>query len=122
MTTTFTSSSSSSFQFVNFILFYSLVLLYFVSAYFFLYDFSEIKRSSRKSRNPLSHLVLKSLIKNMAHIYKSPFPDIDIPEISITEFTTSKFDGYGDRTALVDGASGRSLTYKQLASLIRKVR
>ena len=53
---------------------------------------------------------------------RSPYPDVDIPEVSLTEFLFA--DGFGDRAdspAFLDGGSGNSITYTELAGMIEKI-
>jgi acyl-CoA synthetase (AMP-forming)/AMP-acid ligase II len=52
---------------------------------------------------------------------RSPFPDLEIPDVSFTDFVLSRAHEFGDKPALVDGASGRTITYKQLASSVGMV-
>lgn len=47
-------------------------------------------------------------------IFKSPYPDIAIPEIAFTDFLFQNAMQYPDKAALIDGPSGRTLTYGQL--------
>jgi len=54
-------------------------------------------------------------------IIKSTSPDVTIPEISITDYVLRHADRLGDKPALIDGPSGRTLTYRQLAEGIRRV-
>ena len=51
-------------------------------------------------------------------VYSSPLPDIDIPEITVTEYVLRHAADSPDRVALMDGPSGRSYTYGQLAGMI----
>ncbi|MGI9196236.1 MAG: 4-coumarate--CoA ligase family protein [Candidatus Nanopelagicales bacterium] len=51
-------------------------------------------------------------------IYRSPLPDVEIPDVPITEFVLRWADRVPDRPALVDGPSGRTYTYSQLAAMI----
>jgi acyl-CoA synthetase (AMP-forming)/AMP-acid ligase II len=52
---------------------------------------------------------------------RSPFPDVDIPELSLTEFVLGRAGQHGDRIALIDGLSGRTITYSALAESVRRV-
>lgn len=52
-------------------------------------------------------------------IFRSPFPDVEIPDVSLTEFVLGGAAGLADRPALIDGVSGRVLTYAQLAGAVR---
>jgi len=48
-------------------------------------------------------------------IFRSPHPDIEIPEnISLPDFIFQDAGPFADRPALIDGPSGRSLSYGQL--------
>ena len=53
-------------------------------------------------------------------IYRSPLPDVDIPEVPVTEFILRRAAEVPDRPALVDGPSGRTYTYAVLAEMIRR--
>ncbi|MCA1647037.1 MAG: AMP-binding protein [Chloroflexi bacterium] len=55
-----------------------------------------------------------------AHIIRCQFPDVEIPEVSLTEFVLSTAAARGERPALVDGPSGRVVTYAQLVGLVRR--
>jgi acyl-CoA synthetase (AMP-forming)/AMP-acid ligase II len=52
---------------------------------------------------------------------RSPWPDINIPEVSVTEFALRHADRLGSQPAVVDGLSGRILTLAQLADSVRRV-
>src|ERR671916_1605852 len=52
-------------------------------------------------------------------IFRSPFPDVEIPDVSLTEFVLGGAAGRAERPALIDGVSGRVLTYGQLAGAVR---
>jgi acyl-CoA synthetase (AMP-forming)/AMP-acid ligase II len=54
-------------------------------------------------------------------IFESPYPDVEIPDVPLTEFLLERIQPYGDKAALIDGPSGRTLTYTQLAGAIRLV-
>ena len=53
-------------------------------------------------------------------IFRSPHPDITIPNISLTRFVLRHADRLAEKPALIDGASGRSLTYGKLAGDVRR--
>lgn len=52
-------------------------------------------------------------------IFRSPFPDVEIPDVSLTEFVLGGAAERAERPALIDGVSGRVLTYAQLAGAVR---
>ncbi len=54
-------------------------------------------------------------------IFKSPFPSIALPEVPLHDFVLSKARQFPDKAALIDGPSGRTITYKQLAGGIQMV-
>lgn len=54
-------------------------------------------------------------------IFESPYPDVEIPDVPLTEFLLERIQSYGDKAALIDGPSGRTLTFTQLAGAIRLV-
>ena len=51
-------------------------------------------------------------------IIRSPFPDIDIPDVGLPEFLFSDLGDAQDAVAFVDGPSGREMTYGQLAGAV----
>ena len=53
-------------------------------------------------------------------IFRSPYPDVAISNSSVTTFALRRSTEFADRTALIDGSSGATVTYKELASSIRK--
>ena len=53
------------------------------------------------------------------HIYRSPFPEVTIPEVPLADFVLAHAAERGDKPALIDGASGRTITYAQLATGVR---
>jgi 4-coumarate--CoA ligase len=56
----------------------------------------------------------------MTQIFTSPFPDVDIPDVGIHQLILDAADRNGDRMAIIDGPSGRSMTYAELADAIRR--
>ena len=51
-------------------------------------------------------------------VYRSPYPDIDIPSAALAEFVLAGARARGDRAALVDGLTGRTIGYAELADLV----
>ena len=47
-------------------------------------------------------------------IYRSPYPDVTAPEIGYTHFILEKAHSLGDKPALIDGVTGRTLTFAQV--------
>ncbi len=54
-------------------------------------------------------------------IYRSPFPDVTIPDVPFHTFVMEPFSTYGRHRALVDGFSGLTLTYDDLRRLVNNV-
>jgi 4-coumarate--CoA ligase len=53
-------------------------------------------------------------------IHHSPLPDVTIPEQPLTPFVLRRVADLPDKPALIDGASGRTLTYAQLDDAVRR--
>lgn len=54
-------------------------------------------------------------------IFRSPYPDIAIPDLPLAPFALRHSERLADRPALIDAASGRVLTYQVLAAEVRAV-
>jgi acyl-CoA synthetase (AMP-forming)/AMP-acid ligase II len=52
-------------------------------------------------------------------IFRSRFPDVVIPEVGLAEFVIGRAAEFGDRPALIDGPTGRTVTYAGLARTVR---
>jgi acyl-CoA synthetase (AMP-forming)/AMP-acid ligase II len=52
-------------------------------------------------------------------ILESIYPAVDVPDVSLTEFVLGRADARGAKVAVVDAATGHSLTYGELADLVR---
>jgi acyl-CoA synthetase (AMP-forming)/AMP-acid ligase II len=53
-------------------------------------------------------------------IFRSPFPEVSVPDVPLTEFVFSRAGRLADKPALVDGVSGRVVTYARLVEQIKK--
>ena len=51
-------------------------------------------------------------------VYSSPHPDVDIPDVSLPSFILEDFDDRATQPALVDGPTGRTLTYGELKKAV----
>ncbi len=49
---------------------------------------------------------------------RSPYPDVEIPDVSLTAFLFGDFGDRIDAPAFVDGASGRAITFGELAGMV----
>lgn len=54
-------------------------------------------------------------------IYRSPFPDIEIPDVALTPHVFGQMDRFGQKAAMVDGPTGRTYTFAELVGASRKV-
>ena len=54
-------------------------------------------------------------------IFRGPFPEVAIPEVPITSFVFQNAKERGDKPALIDGPTGRVITYSELAESISRV-
>ena len=54
-------------------------------------------------------------------IFKSPHPDVTVPDISVPAFVMQHAARLADKPAIIDAASGASLTYGQLEEMIRRL-
>ncbi|MCI0488886.1 MAG: 4-coumarate--CoA ligase family protein [Blastocatellia bacterium] len=52
-------------------------------------------------------------------IFRSPHPDVEIPARPLTQFVFQRAERLADKPALIDGPSGRTITYSQLAGATR---
>ncbi|WP_236791317.1 AMP-binding protein [Amycolatopsis sp. GM8] len=51
-------------------------------------------------------------------IHRSPLPDIEIPDLTLTEYVIDGAACFGDKPALVDAATGETITYAELRSSV----
>jgi acyl-CoA synthetase (AMP-forming)/AMP-acid ligase II len=54
-------------------------------------------------------------------IFRGPYPDVHIPEAPLTPFVLQRAEALGDKAALIEGPTGRVVTYAQLAQSVRRV-
>ncbi|MFT5392945.1 MAG: acyl-CoA synthetase (AMP-forming)/AMP-acid ligase II, partial [Gammaproteobacteria bacterium] len=52
-------------------------------------------------------------------IITSESPDVEIPDIPVTEYVLRHAERLADKPALIDGPSGRTMTFGELAGAIR---
>jgi acyl-CoA synthetase (AMP-forming)/AMP-acid ligase II len=53
-------------------------------------------------------------------IIRSPYEDVGLPPVPLHEFVLGRAAGRGGRAALIDGPTGRVLTYAELAGSVRR--
>jgi acyl-CoA synthetase (AMP-forming)/AMP-acid ligase II len=54
-------------------------------------------------------------------IITSPYPDVAIPKVDITSYVLARAEELGDKPALIDGPTGRTITFAGLAKGIESV-
>lgn len=54
-------------------------------------------------------------------VISSPYPSVDIPDVSVTDFVLGRAREFGDAPALIDGPSGRRMSYAELADLTERL-
>ena len=54
-------------------------------------------------------------------VFASPLPDVEIPDVPLTEYVLAKAGALGDKPALIDGPSGRTIAYAALAAGVRSL-
>src|SRR4051812_13392788 len=52
-------------------------------------------------------------------IHRSPLPDVEIPEVALPGYVLHRARELGDKPALIDGPTGRVLTYAALDQQVR---
>ncbi|HJR08587.1 MAG TPA: 4-coumarate--CoA ligase family protein [Pyrinomonadaceae bacterium] len=52
-------------------------------------------------------------------IFRSPYPTIELPDVPLTPFVLAGARVRGDKPALIDAASGRTITYRQLFDYVQ---
>ena len=53
-------------------------------------------------------------------IFRSPYPDVVIPETTVTTFVLRRAQELAQKTALIDGTTGATTSYGELATAIRR--
>jgi len=54
-------------------------------------------------------------------IFRSPYKEVTIPEVSLTQLVLRRAEELADKPALIDGATNRVLTYGELRDSVRRV-
>ena len=54
-------------------------------------------------------------------IFRGPFPDVTVPEVSLTDFVMRDITQRFSKPALIEGPTGRTITYGELQRSIREV-
>src|SRR3979411_2031239 len=53
-------------------------------------------------------------------IFRSPYPDVAIPEVALTKFVLQRAAELGDKPALIEGPTGCVISYAKLAESIKR--
>src|ERR1051325_10061441 len=54
-------------------------------------------------------------------VFRSPYPDVELPDVPLHELLFADLGERADRVALVAGSSGASLTYARLAGAVDRL-
>ncbi len=54
-------------------------------------------------------------------IHRSPFPDVEIPDVHVSTFVLRHAADMADEPALIDGPTGRTITYGQLLGMTQRL-
>jgi acyl-CoA synthetase (AMP-forming)/AMP-acid ligase II len=54
-------------------------------------------------------------------IYSSPLPDVEIPDLPLSGYVLAGAADWGDKPALIDGVSGRALSYADVETAVRSL-
>jgi acyl-CoA synthetase (AMP-forming)/AMP-acid ligase II len=54
-------------------------------------------------------------------IFSSPYPDVAIPELALSDFVLERAEEFGDKPAIIDGPTGRQLSYLELVDAVKRV-
>lgn len=57
----------------------------------------------------------------VSHLFNSPMPELDIPDIPVTEFVMRQAAILPDQAAVIDGITGDSLSFKELYTRTRQL-
>ncbi|MGH3589333.1 MAG: AMP-binding protein, partial [Pseudonocardia sp.] len=52
---------------------------------------------------------------------RSPYPDVEIPDVSLVDFLFTDFGERAGAQAFIDGASGAALTFAELHGMVGKI-
>jgi acyl-CoA synthetase (AMP-forming)/AMP-acid ligase II len=63
---------------------------------------------------------VQSAETRQARIIRSQFPDVEIPNVTITEWVLGNAAQRGDKPAIIDGPTGRTISYKQLVESVKR--
>ena len=44
-------------------------------------------------------------------IHRSPYPDLEIPNVALHDYLLGHAEQHADKAALIDGTTGRAVTY-----------
>ena len=53
--------------------------------------------------------------------HRSPLPDVDIPDVPLSTYALGSAADLADKAALIDGSSGRVMTYGELDQATRRL-
>ena len=54
-------------------------------------------------------------------ILRSPYPDVRVPDVPLHRFVLARASALGEKPALIDGPTGRTVSYRQLGAAVDRV-
>ena len=70
---------------------------------------------------PIQSGVVAAALQIPFMIFRGPYPEVSIPEVSLTDFIFNATGPIKDKAALIDGPSGRTVTYGEFEHAVRRV-
>src|SRR5579871_5505788 len=65
--------------------------------------------------------MVAEITRKAERIIRCEYPDVEIPDVSIPEFVLGHAAERGEKVAIIDGGTGRTLTYAQVVDQVRRV-
>jgi acyl-CoA synthetase (AMP-forming)/AMP-acid ligase II/pimeloyl-ACP methyl ester carboxylesterase len=72
-------------------------------------------------RTPRRFHVVDALPPTGTRVIRSPYEDVELSELSLTAFVLGRAVERGDKAALVDGVTNRTITYRELTDAVGRV-
>jgi non-ribosomal peptide synthetase component E (peptide arylation enzyme) len=76
-------------------------------------------RVSTREQVVVFALVCARRAREAGMIFRSPYPDVSIPELPLTPYLLQHTGRLTNKPALIDGATGSTYSYGQLAAAVR---
>jgi acyl-CoA synthetase (AMP-forming)/AMP-acid ligase II len=57
----------------------------------------------------------------VTHVFRSPFPDIEVPDVAVDAYVLERAPALGARAAMIDGSTGRTVDFATLDAMVGRV-